>query len=214
MQPFDIRRDSLGDLPVKSIYFPKGAEIQAVGSVSRQFAVVGDGIAMRYRLLSDGGRQIIMFLMPGDACNTNFYNVAPLDYAVAAVTPVRIDRIEYSPMLALVKDYPEVNQALWLMASRQEAIMRDWITSLGRCDARRRVAILLRELVQRLRESGEESLPVPIPITQSLLADAVGVTPIHFNRVINELGKMQILTTRRGTIFVSDTEALSEMATY
>lgn len=181
-----------------------------MGPTGRQVATIGQGIAMRYRILPDGSRQVIMFLVPGDLCNPHIYPTI-MDHNVAAVTPVRIDRFECESLIGLANTVIGLNQALWTLSEEQNAIMRDHITSLGRADARLRVVTLLIELVRRLSPSDEEA-PVMIPVTQSLLADAVGLTHIHFNRVISEFARRGTVDTCRGGILVKDIPRLAGIA--
>ncbi len=204
--------EALDRLAVRSSWTPKGGEIAMSGATGRQIVSVGAGIAMRYRLLPDGGRQIIMFLFPGDACNVNLYSPSPFDDSLAAVTAVRIDRINHDSMLDVLRVEPAVNAGLWAMADEQSAIIRNQVTSLGRCDTRVRIAALLCDLVKRFAAGMGASAALALPITQSLLADAVGVTHIHFNRVVGEFGKMGLVETRRGTLFIRDVSGLEDIA--
>jgi CRP/FNR family transcriptional regulator len=200
----------LAAVPFKTIRFEKSADILAIGSTGRQILAIGQGIAMRYRILPDGGRQVIMFLTPGDLCNPHIYP-NEMDHAVAAVTETVVHRFDSETLVNLVKTDSSLNCAMWTIAELQNAIMRDQITSLGRGDARLRVARLLAELVQRLTPRGVVG-PIMIPITQCLLADAIGVTHIHFNRVINEFTRRNIVDTCRGGIIVKDPPSLVHMA--
>lgn len=202
---------SLVSLNFKSTNVPKGGEILSAGTIGRQVVTIGDGIAMRYRLLPDGGRQIIMFLMPGDVCSPHIYPTM-MDHSVAAVTPVRVDRFECEALIGLTNVIVGLNQALWILAEQQNAIMRDHITSLGRGDTRLRVAMLLIEMVKRLRVKGRNG-PFLIPVTQSLMADAVGVTHIHFNRILGEMSRRNIVETCRGSVVVKDLAWLERLTT-
>lgn len=194
----------------KSTGLEKGAEILLVGPTGRHVATISQGIAMRYRILPDGSRQVIMFLVPGDLCNPHIYPTV-MDHGVAAVTSVRVDRFECESLISLTSTVIGLSQALWTLAEEQNAIMRNHITSLGRADARLRVVMLLLELVQRLAPE-ETRGPVMIPVTQSLLADAVGLTHIHFNRVISEFVRSGTVETCRGGIMVKDIPWLAEIA--
>jgi CRP/FNR family transcriptional regulator, anaerobic regulatory protein len=194
----------------KSTFLTKGTEILGMGRTGKQVLTIGQGIAMRYRILPDGSRQVIMFLMPGDICNPHIYP-ATIDHYVAAVTPVRIDRFDCESLIHLTNTIVGMNEALWTLAEEQNAIMRDHITSLGRADTRLRVVMLLIEMVRRLAPKGV-SEPVMIPVTQSLLADTVGVTHIHFNRIVSELVRRGIVDTCRGGIQVRDMTWLAGMA--
>lgn len=200
----------LDGIAFKSSGIDKGAEILSIGPTGRQAAAIGQGIAMRYRILPDGSRQVIMFLMPGDLCSPHIYPTT-IDHNVAAVTPVRIDRFECESLISMANTIVGLNQALWTLAEQQNAIMRNHITSLGRADTRLRVATLLTDMVRRLTPKGQLG-PVMIPVTQSLLADAIGVTHIHFNRVISEFARRGVVDTCRGGILVKDISWISGLA--
>jgi CRP-like cAMP-binding protein len=201
---------SLQNLVSKSAAVEKGGEIFAAGMTGRQVVCMGQGIAMRYRILPDGSRQVIMFLMPGDMCSPHIYPTV-IDHHVAAVTPVRVDKFDCESLIELSMTMIGLNQALCTLAEEQNAIMRNHITSLGRGDTRLKVAMLLTELAQRILPKGTAG-PVLVPITQSLLADAIGVTHIHFNRVVSEFARRGAVDTCRGGIQVKDLAWLSSIA--
>ncbi|WJH41117.1 Crp/Fnr family transcriptional regulator [Aliirhizobium terrae] len=205
-----LMNPALETINYKSMFLTKGTEILGVGWTGKQVLTIGQGIAMRYRILPDGSRQVIMFLMPGDICNPHIYP-ATIDHYVAAVTPVRIDRFDCESLIHLTNTIVGMNEALWTLAEEQNAIMRDHITSLGRADTRLRVIMLLMEMVKRLGPQGSNE-PVMIPVTQSLLADTVGVTHIHFNRIVSELVRRGIVDTCRGGIQIRDMSWLAGMA--
>jgi CRP-like cAMP-binding protein len=200
----------LAGIACKSTNLDKGTEILSIGPTGRQVATIAQGIAMRYRILADGSRQVIMFLMPGDICSPHIYPTI-IDHNVAAVTAVRIDRFDCEALINLTTTVIGLNQALWTLAEQQNAIMRDHITSLGRGDTRLRVATLLVELVRRLAPKPANA-PVMIPVTQTLLADAIGVTHIHFNRIISEFSRKGAVDTCRGGILVNDIAWLEGIA--
>lgn len=199
----------LEGLGFRTSCFEKGEDIIAIGSSVRQVVAIGQGVAMRYRLLPDGSRQVIMFLTPGDICNPHIYPTV-IDHGVAAVTSVRIDRFECENFINLTTTVVGLNQALCTLAEEQNALMRDRITSLGRADARLRVVTLLREMMTRLAGPASSGGPVFIPVTQTLLADAIGVTNIHFNRVVGDLVRRGVVSTSRGGILVHSIDKIDE----
>jgi CRP-like cAMP-binding protein len=200
----------LNSIHFRSTCLDKGDEILGAGASVRQVITIGHGLAMRYRLLPDGSRQVIMFLTAGDICNPHIYPTV-MDHGIAAVTPVRIDRFDCESLIGLTNTVVGLNQALWTLAEEQNAIMRDHITSLGRGDARARVLMLLKELAMRLSIQGTGPSPVFIPITQTLLADAIGVTHIHFNRIIGDMVKRGVIATSRGGILVNSLSTLEKL---
>lgn len=200
----------LNGIHFRSTCLDKGDEILGTGASVRQVITIGHGLAMRYRLLPDGSRQVIMFLTAGDICNPHIYPTV-MDHGIAAVTPVRIDRFDCESLIGLTNTVVGLNQALWTLAEEQNAIMRDHITSLGRGDARARVLMLLKELATRLSIQGTGPSPVFIPVTQTLLADAIGVTHIHFNRIIGDMVKRGVIATSRGGILVNSISNLEKL---
>lgn len=200
----------LESIGFRSTCLEKGSEILGAGKTVRHVLTIGHGLAMRYRLLPDGSRQVIMFLAAGDICNPHIYPTV-MDHGIAAVTAVRIDRFDCESLIGLSNSVVGLNQALWTLAEEQNAIMRNHITSLGRSDARARVIMLLKELSLRLSAAGGQAGPVFIPVTQSLLADAIGLTHIHFNRIIGDMGKRGIIATSRGGILVNSISKLEKL---
>ncbi|MFL0692900.1 MAG: Crp/Fnr family transcriptional regulator [Agrobacterium tumefaciens] len=152
-----------------------------------------------------------MFLTAGDICNPHIYPTV-MDHGIAAVTQVRIDRFECESLIGLTNTVVGLNQALWTLAEEQNAIMRDHITSLGRSDAKARVLMLLKELATRLSSyEGREPSQVFIPVTQTLLADAIGLTHIHFNRIIGDMAKRGAIATSRGGITINSISTLEKL---
>lgn len=202
----------LDSINFRSTCLDKGDEILGTGARVKQVITIGHGLAMRYRLLPDGSRQVIMFLTAGDICNPHIYPTV-MDHGIAAVTQVRIDRFECESLIGLTNTVVGLNQALWTLAEEQNAIMRDHITSLGRSDAKARVLMLLKELATRLSyyEDPKPS-PVFIPVTQTLLADAIGLTHIHFNRIIGDMVKRGAIATSRGGIMISSISNLEKLS--
>ncbi|MBC2774787.1 Crp/Fnr family transcriptional regulator [Rhizobium sp. AQ_MP] len=201
----------LDSIHFRSTCLDKGDEILGTGTRVKQVVTIGHGLAMRYRLLPDGSRQVIMFLTAGDICNPHIYPTV-MDHGIAAVTQVRIDRFECESLIGLTNTVVGLNQALWTLAEEQNAIMRDHITSLGRSDAKARVLMLLKELATRLSSyEGREPSQVFIPVTQTLLADAIGLTHIHFNRIIGDMAKRGAIATSRGGITINSISTLEKL---
>ena len=71
--------------------------------------------------------------------------------------------------------------------------------------------MLLKELATRLSARDSKACAVFIPVTQTLLADAIGVTHIHFNRIIGDMAKSGVIATSRGGIFVNCVSTLEKL---
>ena len=136
-----------------------------------------------------------------------------MDHSIAAITPVRLAVIAWQEVLDLTLHRPRIATALWWSGQQEEAILRERIVALGRRDARGRVAYLLCELFWRHKLVGlAEDHLVTLPLTQSDLADALGLTPVHINRVLQEFRRNGLLSLEQRTLTLHDLQRLQQIA--
>jgi CRP-like cAMP-binding protein len=193
--------------------FKADADIVRQGDVPRSAFVLTHGMACRYRLLRDGKRQILTFLIPGDVFDLHGFLMKAMDHSVGTLVPTRLAAISRATVFDLFENHPRIGAALWWSALQEEAINRERIVTLGRRSARGRVAYLLCELVWRHWAVGlAEDHAIRLPLTQAELADALGLTSVHVNRVLQRFrhDHLIILADRRLTLL--DVERLEEIA--
>jgi CRP-like cAMP-binding protein len=193
--------------------FRAGANVFDEGDARSAAFVVTRGMASRYRLLADGRRQILTFLIPGDICDLHVYLIKAVDHSVATIVPTRIAIIERDAVTSMVARHPRLGAALWWSAMQEDAMLRERIVALGRRNARGRVAYLLCELVWRQRAIRmSEDHSIRLPLTQSDLADALGLTAVHVNRVLQRFRKDHLITLERRRLTLLDIEKLQVTA--
>ena len=175
--------------------------------------VVLEGWACRYKVLPSGTRQIVGFLMPGDSCDLHVGLLDKMDHSIQTITPALVARIDGDQMDTLMDGHPAVARALYISQLVDEGTMRAWITSMGRRTSLERVAHLMCELYLRAHTIG---LPVEptfaMPLSQVMLADALGMTPVHLNRVLNVLRQHGAMKLSRGRLTVVDSKLLVHLA--
>lgn len=175
--------------------------------------VILDGWAHRYKILPSGTRQVLAFLMPGDSCDHHVGLLAEMDHCIQTITPALVATISREEMDAIMDGRPEVAKALYLAQLIDEGTMRAWITSMGRRTSIERVAHLMCELYLRARNIGLSTEPrLALPLSQLLLADALGMTPVHLNRVLKELRLTGAMTLARGSLLIEDPGKLVRIA--
>jgi PAS domain S-box-containing protein len=177
--------------------------------------VIASGWAHSYQLLADGSRQIINFHLPGDLLGNNF-GVVPVAGTVAAtLTDCLVGRVDGSLFEQIRRSPGRLAEALHWASAREKAIIQQHLVSTGRRSALAGLAHLLLELGERLKTVllAEDS-GFRCPLTQEHLADALGLTPIHVNRMLRELRQMDALTFRRGFVHFHDRDKLVRLAEY
>ena len=175
--------------------------------------VVLEGWVCRYKILPSGTRQIMAFLMPGDACDLHIKLLEEMDHSIQAITTASVATVTREQMQALMREHPNVAGAMYTAQLVDEGIMRAWIVSMGRRSAPERVAHLICELYLRARNiglTGEGEFA--LPLSQSVLADALGMTAVHINRVLKELRLAGAMTVKRGSVTILDPVKLVQIA--
>jgi CRP-like cAMP-binding protein len=183
------------------------------GDATGPVFVMLDGWACRYKILPGGTRQIMAFLMPGDACDLHVDMLAQMDHGIQALTRATVATISKAKMGAMLRDRPNIARAMYTAQLIDEGVMRAWIVSMGRRSSIERVAHLMCELYIRARGIGlTTDDAMAFPLSQLVLADALGMTAVHINRVLKELREAGAVTLRRGSLHILEPAKLVEIA--
>lgn len=175
--------------------------------------VVLDGWSFRYKVLPSGSRQIMAFLLPGDACDLNIGMLAEMDHSIQTATDALISKISRETMDGLMAEHSGIARAMYVAQLIDEGTLRAWIVSLGRRNSVERVAHLLLELYVRGVRNGIASLnEIVLPLSQAVLADALGMTPVHINRVLQELRRSGAIELERSLLHIRDPVALTRIS--
>lgn len=190
---------------------PARRDILTEGERPDDVHVILEGWAARYKTLSDGSRQIVAFLIPGDFCDLHVAVLGHMDHGIVALTRCRVAYIASAELDVLTSHHNGLTKALWWSTLVDEGVLREWILNVGRRDAFGRLAHLLCELHARMQMVGlvhEDRLA--LPLTQDQLADATGLTPVHVNRTLQRLRTEHLVEIGSGTLMIPDIKALRE----
>lgn len=178
------------------------------GAHADDLFIIVDGWACRYATTSDGGRQLSALLLPGDLGNLDSLMFDRLDYGVRTLTETTVVTLPRDSALALAAKHVGIGQTFTWLALLENAILTKWAQSLGRRPAKSRLAHLLCELSLRLdAEDGGESR-FAFPLTQEQLADTLGLTAVHVNRVLQQLRLDFMVATTNRTMILPDVAGL------
>jgi CRP-like cAMP-binding protein len=172
-----------------------------------------EGFACRYKVIPDGTRSIMAYLLPGDMADWHVFILREMDHSVATLSPCRVVDIPRAAVVEITDKHPAITRALWWIALVDEAVLREWIVNVSRRSAVEAVAHLFCELLARLEAVGlRVGNGFEFPVTQSQLADSVGLSAVHANRVVQELRARELIALNTHGLQMLDIEALKQLA--
>jgi CRP-like cAMP-binding protein len=190
-------------------------DIIADGAHSEYCHVLLTGLACRYKILPDGERQIMAFLVPGDLCDAEIFILKEMDHSVGTIVPSTTAMIHSDEMRRLLREVSCMSEALWWGTMTDIGVLRERIVDHGRRDATERIAHLLYEMLVRYRiVEWADGETFAFPITQTDLADAAGLTPSHVNRVLQRFREDGLIELRSRTLTVSNPQRLKEIGQF
>ncbi|MBV9930184.1 MAG: Crp/Fnr family transcriptional regulator [Alphaproteobacteria bacterium] len=179
------------------------------GDAPSQCAVLLSGYAIRHKMTGDGGRQIISLHIAGEFLDLQNSLLRVADHNVQMLVRSELAMIPVAALRGLADEHPDVARAMWIETLVDAAIYREWVLNVGRRNSVSRIAHLLCELARRLEAAGLGSgSRFELPMTQEQLADASGLTAVHINRVLQELGRRGLVVRDRRMVEIRDWDGL------
>ncbi|HEY0412544.1 MAG TPA: Crp/Fnr family transcriptional regulator [Allosphingosinicella sp.] len=178
-------------------------------------ALLLTGFAYRHKVTGDGERQILSVHMPGEFLDLQNSFLAVADHNVQALTRIDAAMIPVPALRNLAQEHPLVAQAMWIDTLIDSSIFREWLVNVGRRDSLGRMAHLLCEFALRLEAAGlARDGRYELPMTQEQLADTTGLTPVHVNRVLKELGRRGLIERDKRSVRIVDWDGLREVGDF
>ena len=203
-------RQAVLDLPLRVQAIGADQDIVREGDRPSRCFVVLQGFACRYKVTLPGKRQIMAFHIPGDIPDLQSLHLRVLDHSLATITPCEIGFINHEDMRDLIRRYPRLGDVFWRDTLIDAAVFREWMVGMGRREAYGRIAHLLCELMAKLTAVGlADGVTCAMPITQGEFADALGLSTVHVNRVLQALRGENLITLKGSTLTVLDWDGLT-----
>src|SRR3712207_6844894 len=190
-------------------------DIVSDGERPRDANLILEGLACRYKLLEDGRRQILSFHIPGDMVDLHSFLLEEMDHSIGTLTPCKLALIPHQTLLGVIETYPRIAQALWRDTLIDAAVFREWLVGMGRRSSYERLAHLLCELLVRYKAIGlTNGNSYELPVTQTELGDALGLSLVHMNRTLQQLRADGLITSQGRTLVINDWEGLKRVAMF
>lgn len=199
----------------KAERLPANRVLARAGEPAESCILVLGGWVARSKQVDGAQRQIISIALPGDFVDLHGLTLGRIDHDVISLTQCKIGRVDHARLRLATTARPELQHAYLLAASVDAAIQREWSACLGSRSAISRVAHLFCELFLRLEIVGcTDGQSCDFPLTQTQIAECIGVTPIHVNRVIQELRSTRLINLEYRRLTILNGEALATIAKF
>jgi len=196
-------------------YFGTGEDIVAEFSRPSVSTLIVDGLAARYKVLEDGGRQFTSLQVAGDFVDLHAFLLKKMDHGIVALSPCHVAVAEHGKLKAITEQAPHLTRLLWLDTLVDGAIHREWIVAMGRRSKTSHLAHLICELFVRLQVVKKtRDMSFHLPLSQAELADVLGLSVVHMNRVIGTLRRMNVITWTNHMITILEWQRLVEIAEF
>lgn len=211
----DEERQALATCVETEKVVPPQTRLVSQGDEYPSAYVIERGWSFRQRLLKDGRRQVMNFLVPGDAVGFAAAFFSHADHTVITMTEVRYARIDPDRLMQVIATNPRLGATLFWSAALEESVLRERIVSLGQRTAREHMAHLFVELAERVRNGGAgDNDAWLLPVTQILLSDVLGISPVHTNRTIRRLVRDGVIETSSRGIALIDEPGLRRISDF
>jgi len=211
----DDERSAIYRLPLHVRHFERGQDLVREHDRPSQCILILDGWIARYKVLGDGKRQIVSIELPGDMPDLQSLYLEVMDHNLGSLTKCVVGFIPHVAMKAWLAAHPRLAAAMWRETLISGSISREWVLNVGAREAYARVAHVLCELYVRLKAIGRtENDSFVLPLSQSALGEAVGVSSVHVNRVIMALRKDGLIAVAQGVVTILDITRLIEVSSF
>jgi CRP-like cAMP-binding protein len=205
------QRDALAGLTGTGKQLQAGDAVVREGDCPSNVTLLITGMLCRSKTLQDGRRQIMSFHTPGDAPDLQSLHLGTMDHTLSAIAPSTIVVIPHATVRALFERHPDVGALCWRDTLIDAAIFRAWMVGIGRRSAYERMAHLLCELLVKMQAVGfARAEACDLPLTQSHLGDALGLSTVHVNRTLQELRRAGLVELRHGQLRAPDWAGLQD----
>ncbi|WP_322890493.1 MULTISPECIES: Crp/Fnr family transcriptional regulator [unclassified Yoonia] len=190
-----------------------GTTLMMEGSNSPQLYTALEGLGLRYKTLLSGDRQVINFVMPGDFIGLQAGVMKEMQHSVEATSDMVLCVFDRKRLWELFRDQPGRAFDLTWLAAVEEDFLGERLAVLGRMNG---IARLARALV-RLYDHGEavklgKDYKMPLPYKQQDMADALGMSAVHINKMLKKLRDQKLATWRSGNLEIHNYRALCDVA--
>jgi CRP-like cAMP-binding protein len=176
---------------------------------------VKEGFAARYKLLRNGKRQIVNFVLPGDIVGLPGSFLDRAANSVIAVSDMTLQICSLESFVDLCYRRPKFGLVLSWLATQEAANYAEHVIDVGRRTPIERLAHLLLEIHSRLALVGNaEEFSFNLSFTQEMMSDALGLSVPHLNRMLTQLRAEGLIAVNQKRVEFLDLSAMRLLAQF
>lgn len=205
----------IDSMKLRTLRYKANKLLIAEKSQSLQLYTLLEGWVIRHKLLSDGRRQILNVLLPGDVIGLQHNFLQEATSNVESLTDVTLCELDKHKLMPMFHNHPELAYSLAWMCAREEQIVDDNLLNVGARSAIEKIAMLILHIYKRYRSiypnAGKN---IPFPLNQQDIADALGLSLVHTNKTLKKLEKLGMHRISEGRLTIHNERALESLADY
>jgi CRP-like cAMP-binding protein len=211
----DDERQVLENLPMQIMVIKADQDLVREGDRPSRSCLILSGFTATYKVTKGGKHQIMSFGIAGDIPDMQSLHLRVLDCSIGTLTTCRMGFITHDDLRDLCERYPRIAAAFWRETLIEGAIFREWVMNVGQREAYNRMAHVFCEMLVRLRAVGlVEDHSCVLPITQGEFADAMGITAVHVNRVLQQMRAEGLIELKGDRLTIPDWDRLKQVGEF
>jgi CRP-like cAMP-binding protein len=208
-------RESIQSMPLKERRVAAGEDIAREGDEPFECCLLIEGFLQRHSTLHTGERQMLSFHVAGDIPDLQGLHLKTMDHTLSSIGASTVALISHPDMLAVLRKAPRLVSLFWRDSLIDAAVARAWIKVLGRQSAHDRFAHLLCEIYVRLDVIGQtDGNSCALPLTQTQLGEALGMSDVHINRTLQKLRTEGLVEFKKQRLTILNWEGLKKAAEF
>ncbi len=190
-------------------HYPVNATLTAEGEFSDRLFMLKSGWACATRILADGQRQVLDIFLPGQILGLREMGMRHSLTEFYAMTDALACPFPKQRLTEIFEQSPKLTDLFFLAMAREQSMLIERVTNIGRRNALERLAHFIVEIKVRLTL---RNMPFELPINQSMLGDTLGLSSVHISRTFKQLKTLGLLDHQNGNLHILDLEGLIELS--
>lgn len=190
-------------------HYSADTTLTAEGEYSERLFMLKSGWACATRFLVDGQRQVLDIFLPGQILGLREMGLRHSLSEFYALTDVQACPFPKQRLTEIFEKAPRLTDLFFLAMAREQSILIERVTNIGRRTAAERLAHFLVEMKVRLNL---RDMAFHLPINQTMIGDTLGLTSVHISRTLKQLSDQGLITYQNGDLKLLDLDGLIELS--